>query len=325
MEVRRVLLCSLLLATTATVPAHAQDSYSRCPTADGTLLTMQARSDCATAAAVAAEVTTTSNAPGWTPIRATPGTQSYDITLRQGNAVVRLRLAGDAPDIDGWSAGRELIFARRKLTPGGRVRGAAALCTSAFLVRWNHRTAGLSAAHCAGLKQDRTADLGNSALRRRPQPGIVLGRVLRVLTRTQPLDALLLPVPTAVNRPANPTIYRGDRRPPFVVKGIGKLTGGRRICFSGRTSGPDQCGTLAGRRARLAESYLSLATGVRVRCSNIRAREGDSGGPVYTAPRQDGSVYALGIVTLVFGPYGSMCFTPLAPVLDKLNATLVTG
>jgi len=62
-----------------------------------------------------------------------------------------------------------------------------------------------------------------------------------------------------------------------------------------------------------------------VRCTTIGAREGDSGGPVYTAARDDGTVYAVGITTLVVGPRARMCFTPLEPVLDALNATLVTA
>jgi hypothetical protein len=46
---------------------------------------------------------------------------------------------------------------------------------------------------------------------------------------------------------------------------------------------------------------------------------------VYTAPRADGTVRAVGIVTLVVGETERMCFTPLAPVLDGLGAQLVTG
>lgn len=36
------------------------------------------------------------------------------------------------------------------------------------------------------------------------------------------------------------------------------------------------------------------------------------------------SLRAVGIATLVFGFLQSMCFTPIEPVLDALNATLVT-
>ena len=70
---------------------------------------------------------------------------------------------------------------------------------------------------------------------------------------------------------------------------------------------------------------LSAFAGTRVRCTTIMAREGDSGGPVYTAARADGTVYAVGITTLVVGARARMCFTPIEPVLAALRATLVTA
>ena len=54
------------------------------------------------------------------------------------------------------------------------------------------------------------------------------------------------------------------------------------------------------------------------------AREGDSGGPVYTRPGSGGTVRAVGITTLVFGLFQTMCFTPIEPVIDALNARLLT-
>ena len=38
-----------------------------------------------------------------------------------------------------------------------------------------------------------------------------------------------------------------------------------------------------------------------------------------------GTVRAVGIATLVFGPFQSMCFTPIEPVLGALHARLVTA
>ncbi|MEA2495229.1 MAG: hypothetical protein QOJ29_3140, partial [Thermoleophilaceae bacterium] len=38
-----------------------------------------------------------------------------------------------------------------------------------------------------------------------------------------------------------------------------------------------------------------------------------------------GSVRAVGIAVIVVGPAQFMCFTPLLPVLDALNASLVTA
>ena len=39
----------------------------------------------------------------------------------------------------------------------------------------------------------------------------------------------------------------------------------------------------------------------------------------------DGTVRAIGIVTLVSGPRQRMCFTPIAPVLQRLGATLTVA
>ncbi|MDQ3723721.1 MAG: S1 family peptidase, partial [Actinomycetota bacterium] len=90
---------------------------------------------------------------------------------------------------------------------------------------------------------------------------------------------------------------------------------GREVCFAGRTSGVDQCG-------RIVRSFPGTGG---LPCTTITGQQGDSGAPVYTAPRADGTVRAVGIATLVFGLFQSMCFTPLEPVLDALDATLVTA
>jgi hypothetical protein len=60
-------------------------------------------------------------------------------------------------------------------------------------------------------------------------------------------------------------------------------------------------------------------------CTDIAAREGDSGGPVYTPGRRDGTVNAVGLVTLISGSGRRMCFTPLAPVLNRLSAALLVS
>ncbi|MCW3039436.1 MAG: hypothetical protein JWM31_1341, partial [Solirubrobacterales bacterium] len=98
----------------------------------------------------------------------------------------------------------------------------------------------------------------------------------------------------------------------------------RRICFTGRTSGPDRCGQIRGSSSRAVER-LFLLEGLTVRCTTIRARHGDSGGPVYTAPGSDGAVRAVGIVTLIAGPQAQMCFTPVQPVLAALGARIATA
>ncbi|MEY2516591.1 MAG: hypothetical protein QOJ89_3949, partial [bacterium] len=85
------------------------------------------------------------------------------------------------------------------------------------------------------------------------------------------------------------------------------------------------CGRIVPAGARAGELLISAFAGVAVRCTSLRARQGDSGGPVYTAPGSDGRVRAVGIVTLILVPSRQMCFTPLAPVLSGLNARLVTS
>ena len=273
----------------------------------------------ALAAAPTAPVETTLAAQGWTPLRvaATGFEESYDLVATRGLASLMIRRPGAAPDIDGWMAGRELLFARPQLVGGRPPPRNAVLCTSAFLIRLGTHPGGLSAAHCGGVTKNRTTRRRNAALRRPPQAGIVLGRVQRNLMRSRSrgrrLDALVLPVPSGANRPAAAVIDRGVLRPPWFVRGSARPLLGRHVCYTGRTSGADQCG-------RIVRSY----PGTRLPCTTITAREGDSGGPVYTAPAADGTVRAIGITTLVFGLLQSMCFTPLEPVLDRLDAKLVT-
>ena len=322
-------------------PAQAQSGvesyrYTACASAGEASIVAVVGAACAEAEAVAAQVVAQPagsegdvlTAANWRPLRArsTRDASAHDVVAtRPGGAALRIRRPGPAPDLDGWSAGRELIFARRRLVGGKPVPRGAVLCTSAFLVRMEGRLGGLSAAHCGGLRSDRTVHRRNVGIRRPPQPGIILGRVRRILTRTRPLDALVVPVPSGARRPRLPVVDRGLARPPWVVAGIGQPTAGREVCFNGRTSGIDQCGKIQEERAAGAERLLSIFAGVLVRCTTIRAREGDSGGPVYTAPRADGTVYAVGIVTLVVGDTAAMCFTPLSPVLSGLNARLVVA
>ena len=319
----------------ATAPAALADEYTRCPDVPGATVVSAARIACGQVAAAAAAAATAPadqaaaalTAAGWAPYRAAPaGPGAFDLVALRGAAALRLRRGGAAPDLDGFSAGRELVFARPAIVAGARIPDGAALCTSAFTVRLQRGSlGGLSAAHCAGVRTDGTAQRRNAALRRPPVPGVVLGRVQRIVARTAPLDALVLPVPQGARRTAAAVVDRGIARPPWIVAGTARTTGGRPACFTGRTSGVDRCGTLRGARALPLERYLALRGGVVVRCTTIPAAQGDSGGPVYTAPRADGTVRALGITTLITGRRAEMCFTPIQPVLDRLDATLLTG
>jgi hypothetical protein len=338
---RRVRATVAVLAACSLAPAAAHAgtiSYTRCdPAVPGASFVGVARASCsdvldvatAVAAADPAAEAAVLTARGWTPMRALPsGAESadrHDIIAVRGRAALRVTRDGQAPSLDGWAAGRELVFARSAIVGGKPIPRDSAFCTSAFLVRQKTGAlGGLSAAHCGGLTADETVQRRNAALRRPPQPGIVLGRVLQILTRRLPLDALLLPVPGGTGRTATPVVDRGIRRPPLPVVGTARTLSGRRVCFTGRTSGPDQCGQIRGAAARPLESLFALQ-GLVVRCTTITAREGDSGGPVYTAPGSDGAVRAVGIVTLISGPRARMCFTPVIPVLDKLGARLVTA
>ena len=324
---------TILLAAAAALLAGAGSAsaqvgeYAHCEkTADAKLIDVSGAScdearavATALAAATTAPVEATLAAQGWTPLRvaATGFEESYDLVATRGLASLMIRRPGVAPDIDGWMAGRELLFARPRLVGGQPPPRGAVLCTSAFLIRLGTHPGGLSAAHCGGVTKNRTTRRRNAALRRPPQAGIALGRVQRNLMRSRSrarrLDALVLPVPSGANRPAAAVIDRGVLRPPWFVRGSARPLLGRRVCYTGRTSGVDQCG-------RIVRSY----PGTRLPCTTITAREGDSGGPVYTAPAADGTVRAVGITTLVFGLLQSMCFTPLKPVLDRLDAKLVT-
>ena len=326
----------VVLVALALVPAAASASerFTPCEDVPGLTLLAAARVPCAEvddlAAAVAArpasEAPAVLAADGWIALRARSSGDAHDLVALRGTAALRIRRDGAAPDLDGWAAGRELLFSARRIVGGRPIPRDTAVCTSAFLVRLRGgRLGGLSAAHCAGLDRRGRVVRRNAGLRRPPEPGIVLGRVRRILTRTAPLDALVLPVPSGEGRSIAAIVDRGLSRPPWVVAGVGRPFGGRRVCFSGRTTGIDRCGRIRGAGVRPAERFLSLRAGLVVRCTTIAAREGDSGGPVFSAPRADGTVHAIGIVTLVVGRRSSMCFTPLAPSLVRLGARLVVA
>ncbi|MEY2517099.1 MAG: hypothetical protein QOJ89_4457 [bacterium] len=328
--VRTVLLAvtALLLAASA---AQAQagadpDAYGECETAGDAMFVEVSRASCDDARAVAVAITAAAGADlqtaiaptGWTPlrVRGLELQQAYDIYATRGTATLRIRRRGDTPDLDGWMAGRELVFSSGTLVAGGSIPRDTTLCTSAFLVRLGTRLGGLSAAHCAGTTKAGLTRRHNSALRRAPQPGIILGGVRRNLARRRPpTDVLVLPVPSGPNRPAANVIERFSFQPPLFVRGRARPLLGRTVCFSGVTSGANQCGKIVRR--------FPGARGLS--CTTIVGREGDSGSPVYTAPAADGTVRAVGIANVVFSVFQFMCFVPIDRVLDELHATLVSA
>jgi len=334
---RAALSIALVASLLGVAPAAAQSpagSYTPCEPVGAASVVEVTGATCDEARAVAASLVAAPaqdargilGAAGWQPVRARSSAdrRAHDIVAIRPGGALRVRRPGEAPDLDGWSSGRELIFARRRLIGGRPVPKDAVLCTSAFLVRMSTgRLGGLTAAHCGGTRRDGTTERHNAALRRPPEPGIVLGRVQRNVERRRPLDALLVPIPSGPNRTASAVIDRGIDKPPWRIAGTARPLSKRGICFAGRTSGADRCGRIAGRNGRPAERLLGLFSGLVVRCTTISAREGDSGGPVYTPPSADGTVRAVGITTLVFGDRSLMCFTPLIPVLDEIRAEVV--
>ena len=335
MRARATLSAAVLLLLALPAAAQAQaDAYTSCPLVGDAIVLGVSGTTCEDVTpVVSALLAQTPDAAesvlagaGWTALRARRAAADgqHDLIAIRGLATLRLRRSGAAPDLDGWQAGRELLFARKRLVGGRPAPNGSALCTSAFLVRLRSgRLGGLSAAHCGGLRKDRTVQRRNAALRRPPAAGIVLGRVQRILTRSRRLDALVLPVTQGANRPALPVINRGIGRPPWRVVGTEQPRSGRTVCMTGRTSGIDECGRLRGRGVHRLVSRWAHVT---VHCTQIRAAQGDSGGPVYTAPAADGTVRAIGIVTLIAPILGDiMCFTPIDPVLKHLGAKIVAA
>lgn len=328
------LLACLLGGPAAASAAVGQ--YTQCGASDAATLVAVSGAACDEALAVAQTLSVAGagerpallRAARWTPLRAASlaDGSSHDLVAIRGHAALRLRFPGAAPDLDGLFAGRELFFSRAQLVGGRRIPRATAVCTSAFLLRLGNHLGALSAAHCGGIRRDRTTSRRNVALRRPPQPGIVLGTVQRNLQRTRPLDALVVPVPSGPTRPLAAVVDRGVSRPPWFVIGSARPLSKRRVCITGRTSGVDQCGIiLFGTTRQRLDAGATRLSGVRVVCTSIQAREGDSGGPVYTRPGTAGTVRAVGITTLVLGLFQTMCFTPIIPVLDALNARLMTA
>ncbi|MBW3607435.1 MAG: S1 family peptidase [Actinobacteria bacterium] len=323
-SVKAALLTLAMLVVVA--PANAQAAaYTACQKAGDAKIVDVSGATCDEARAVAAalagvapaNVEAVLRAQGWAPLRAaaTGYDESYDLFATRGRAALFLRRGGAAPNLDGWTAGRELVFSRLPLVGGATVPQGSAACTSGFLIRLGRRLGGLSAGHCAGLTRKRTTLRRNGALRETRQVGLVVGGVRRNLWRKRRgRDALVLPAPSGPGRSATPVVDRGILAPPLFVAGSARPQLGRRVCLTGRSSGIDQCG-------RIIRSYPGTGG---IPCTTISASGGDSGSPVYTAPRADGTVRAVGIAVLVFGPFQSMCFEPIGPVLRGLDATLVT-
>ena len=320
-------LLTVAVALTAAAPASAQaGKYTPCEKTGDARIVDVSGATCDEARAVATALTgvppegveAALRTAGWTPLRAsaTGYDDSYDLFAVRGRAALFIRRRGPAPDLDGWGAARELVFSRDQLVRGTRPPLGAAVCTSGFLIRLGDSLGGLSAGHCAGLTKKRKTLRRNSALRDTRDLSLVLGGVQRNLRRKRGgIDALVLPAPSGPGRTSSPVVDRGILGPPQFVVRSARARLNRQVCFSGRTTGIDQCG-------RIIRSFPGTGG---LPCTTISAAPGDSGSPVYTAPTTDGTVRAVGIAVLVFGPLQSMCFEPIGPLLRALDARLVTA
>jgi hypothetical protein len=330
----RLIVASLLALAVALAAAPSAGArprpYTPCEKTGGAIIVEVSGATCDDARAVAtglagvppAGVEAALRAQGWTPLRATATgfDDSYELFAMRGLAAVWIRERGAPPDLDGWSAGRELLFSRAPLLSGSEPADGTAACTSGFLVRVGGHLAGLSAGHCAGLTRSRRTLRRDAALRDAKLVGLPLGGVQRNLwrkrgSRSSRIDALALPAPSGPGRTSANVIDRGILGAPLPVVGSARARLGHQVCFSGRTSGTDLCG----------EVIRSFPGTGGLPCTTITADFGDSGSPVYTPPAADGTVRAVGIAVLVFGPLQSMCFTPIGPVLHAMQAELVTA
>ena len=130
MRARATLSAAVLLLLALPVRAQAQvDAYTPCPLVGGAIVFEVSGTTCEDVTPVVsallaqapdAAVSVLAGA-GWSALRARRAAADgqHDLIAIRGLATLRLRRSGAAPDLDGWQAGRELLFARKRLV-GGR-------------------------------------------------------------------------------------------------------------------------------------------------------------------------------------------------------------
>jgi hypothetical protein len=189
-------------------------------------------------------------------------------------------------------------------------------CTAAFAITTAEGVSGLTAGHCATGNRTHT---GDAVFLEIGDQNVWLGTVAATLAKgyddrgaVNGTDAQMFPIG---DHPYEQVIARGNKT-PWKVRGTLRTIlqdPGTKVCFAGRSSGADQCGEIR-------------TGGVKhLKCTDIEARRGDSGGPVYTRAR-NGKTLAVGIVSLTartrFWQDGGMCYEPIEQVLDGLDAKL---
>jgi hypothetical protein len=219
-----------------------------------------------------------------------------------------------------YRPGQNLGFYR---SPG--VAGQSWTCTGGYVLRQRvgGQLVGLTAGHCSNYPfYDGGAWQTEDAERQDIFLGQPRHQVLgAVISNTEPSesgpDALVFAldrVPLAAQQ-----IEQGSLTPLRVTGWVPtrRQRNGMRVCFTGRTSGLEECGRI----------YDRLFEGTRrLVCAHVKTDSGDSGGPVYTRPR-DGAARAVGIVKASrrFFGRGDLCYTPIETVLEVFGATLPTG
>jgi hypothetical protein len=270
-------------------------------------------------------------AAGFTPVHVQQlgseraGFTHYGVVAVGFGVTVRYQRTGGAPDdVYAVNAGERLYFSKAF---GGSLIDTNK-CTAAFTVRFaDGRLGQLSAGHC-GWEQRRFRHDKTFPFVSRDHGGLpfrYLSQVQRNLDMKGRLDALEYDVAPAPGFRITRLVARG-LAPPVMLTGVaklGRLDPGDTVCFSGITSGEHCGGVRRGTGGKALNGLGRVFEGNRVVCTKAKARHGDSGSPVYTRPSGAGTARAVGIVSLAAA--GSMCFTPLQPVLDALGAQLAPG
>jgi hypothetical protein len=162
-------------------------------------------------------------------------------------------------------------------------------CTAAFAITTDKGASGLTAAHCATGNDPHTGDLvllelgGREPRNRYAVMGVVAATLAKAFDDRDAVakgtDAQMFPLG---DNPYEQVIARGNKTPWKVTGTLPTILQdeGIRVCFAGRTSGADRCGEITGSMKHL-------------KCTDIKVRGGDSGGPVYTRAR-NGKTRAVG-------------------------------
>lgn len=237
-------------------------------------------------------------------VRVDPSGRGYGVEASDGGLRLTYRRisAEPTPDHSIYRAGQQIKFGYK---PGG----VGGQCTGGFAIRLADGKAGaLSAGHC-GRDED-----GDAVPNTYWYPGRSRQRVLGTVSlNLWPQGPDGLAIRFSPGKQSAPQVERGSRTPITITGTVptAQQAEGRAVCMAGRTSGADGCGTISG-------SFEGKT------CTTLQARPGDSGGPVYDAPR-DGFARAVGVIAIRRTRSGKMCFAPIDQVLQGLGATLTTG